>query len=282
MGVPYAEVIGDPIGHSKSPLIHKFWLEKLGIEGDYRATRVTADKLPDYFASRRADPDWRGCNVTMPLKEAAISVLDEVEGRVGAINCVVPRAGRLHGINTDSAGVHEAIVDWDFGNDDSRICLIGAGGAARAAVAELDLWCYFNFDLIVRDQARGRDFLDACNVNGEVYPFAEAAAAMAGRAAVINASPLGMVGFPSMPQTVLRGLSLVGSKRPSKAGRRGFALDVVTTPVRTPFVECAEAVGLKVSDGLTMLIGQARVAFRDFFGPLPPEGEDELRELLTR
>ncbi len=76
MGVPYAEVIGDPIAHSKSPLIHKFWLEKLGIEGDYRATRVTADELPAYFAARRSDPDWRGCNVTMPLKEAAYQLLD--------------------------------------------------------------------------------------------------------------------------------------------------------------------------------------------------------------
>ena len=72
MGVPYAEVIGDPIAHSKSPLIHKFWLEKLGIEGDYRAARVRADELADYLEARRADPDWRGCNVTMPHKQAVL------------------------------------------------------------------------------------------------------------------------------------------------------------------------------------------------------------------
>src|SRR5688500_20310195 len=73
MAVPYAEVIGDPIGHSKSPLIHRFWLEKLGLEADYRAVRVEAGELGDYFSARKADPDWRGCNISMPHKLAARS-----------------------------------------------------------------------------------------------------------------------------------------------------------------------------------------------------------------
>ena len=70
MGVPYAEVIGDPIAHSKSPVIHKFWLQQLGMEGDYRRTQVRPEELESYIADRRADPDWRGCNVTMPHKQA--------------------------------------------------------------------------------------------------------------------------------------------------------------------------------------------------------------------
>ena len=74
MGIPYAEVIGDPIAHSKSPPIHKFWLEKLGIEGDYRATaRHAPTSLPTISRARRDDPDWRGCNVTMPHKQAALA-----------------------------------------------------------------------------------------------------------------------------------------------------------------------------------------------------------------
>ena len=68
-GMPYAEVIGDPIAHSKSPLIHRFWLEKLAIEGDYRRAHVPAEALPSYLAKCRADPDWRGCNVTIPHKD---------------------------------------------------------------------------------------------------------------------------------------------------------------------------------------------------------------------
>lgn len=281
MGIPYAEVIGDPVAHSKSPAIHKTWIEALGLLADYRATRVTAADLPAFLATRRADPYWRGCSVTMPHKQAIIPLLDEVEETVvGAVNCIVPREGRLHGFNTDCAGVDEAIVTWPFGRDESRICLIGAGGAARAAIAELDVFCYLNFDLIVRDEAKGRALLDSCDVQGDVYSFANAAAALSGRDAVINASPLGMDGFPPMPTSVLDGLASVGRKRRFRR-HRGFALDMVTAPVRTPFVDRAEAARLGVSDGLTMLIGQARVAFREFFGMPPPDKDSALRKRLT-
>ena len=82
MGIPYAEVIGDPVEHSKSPVIHKFWLEKLGIEAEYRATRVAPAELRDYLASRRADPDWLGCNVTMPHKVRVWQLLPHVTSSV--------------------------------------------------------------------------------------------------------------------------------------------------------------------------------------------------------
>jgi shikimate dehydrogenase len=290
MGIPYAEVIGDPVEHSKSPAIHKYWLEQLGLKGDYRATRVTADELPDYLQARRTDRNWRGCNVTMPLKEAVIPLLDEVRNtRVSAVNCIVPehkgvigfRETLLRGSNTDGAGVDDVIAGWGIGYDDSRICLIGSGGAARSAIAELDVYCYFTFDLIARDEAKGRAFLDGCNVQGDVYSFENAAAAMIGRHAVINASPLGMAGFSPMPESVLAGLASVGRQPLPGQEWEGFAFDMVTTPVRTAFVEHAEAAGLAVSDGLTMLIGQARAAFWSFFGKWPPQGDAALRELLA-
>jgi shikimate dehydrogenase len=289
MGVPYAEVIGDPVAHSKSPAIHKFWLEQLGIEGDYRATRVTADELPDYLQARRNDRNWRGCNVTMPLKEAVIPLLDEVRNpRVSAVNCINPerkgvigfRKTILRGSNTDGTGIDDAIAGWDIGFGDSRICLIGGGGAARSAIAELDNQCYFTFDLIARDEAKGRAFLDSCNVEGDVYSFENAAEAMAGRHAVINASPLGMTGFPPMPESILAGLASVGRQPLPGQNWEGFAFDMVTTPVRTEFLKCAEAMGLSVSDGLSMLIGQARSAFHSFFGAWPPDGDTELRQRL--
>ena len=96
----YAEVIGDPIVQSKSPTIHGFWLGKLGIDADYRACHVTAEGLADYVASRRADPDWRGCNVTMPHKQAIMPLLDRIDpeaARIGAVNTVVFRDGRAIG-----------------------------------------------------------------------------------------------------------------------------------------------------------------------------------------
>ena len=85
---PYAEVIGDPIVQSKSPAIHGHWLEKLGLDADYRAAHVTAEGLEAYFAARRADPEWLGCNVTMPHKDAAfaLSQPDDRARAVGAAN----------------------------------------------------------------------------------------------------------------------------------------------------------------------------------------------------
>ncbi|MBS0255605.1 MAG: shikimate dehydrogenase, partial [Proteobacteria bacterium] len=104
----YAEVIGDPIAQSKSPAIHGFWLEKLGIDADYRAAHVRPEGLADYLAARRADLAWRGCNVTMPHKQAVMPLLDSVEqpaARVGAVNTICPASDRLlAGQNTDVAG----------------------------------------------------------------------------------------------------------------------------------------------------------------------------------
>src|SRR5439155_19748837 len=106
MSNPYAEVIGDPVAHSKSPLIHRFWLEKAGIEGDYRTTRVEGPGLSAYLAQRRADPDWRGCNVTVPHKQAVIPLLDRMTPlaqQVGAVNLIASCEGLLGG-NSDVEG----------------------------------------------------------------------------------------------------------------------------------------------------------------------------------
>ena len=114
---PYAEVIGDPIAHSKSPIIHGFWLEKLGIDAEYRATRVTSDDLPRFIAERRADPAWRGCNVTIPHKVAMLDLVDDpggVRDSIGAMNTVVRQGpDTLFGTNTDAAGFYAPIADVD-------------------------------------------------------------------------------------------------------------------------------------------------------------------------
>lgn len=105
--IPYAEVIGDPIVQSKSPAIHGYWIRQLGLDADYRAAHVTAEGLADYLISRRADPAWRGCNVTMPHKQAVIPLLDRLDplaARIGAVNTIVAEQGQLVGYNTDAAG----------------------------------------------------------------------------------------------------------------------------------------------------------------------------------
>lgn len=275
MGVPYAEVIGDPIAHSKSPLIHRYWLEKLDLPGDYRAVRITAAELVGYLRERRRDPDWRGCNVTMPLKQAIVPLLDEVEGGLTSLNCVIPRRGRLVGSDTDSAGITEAIGNWQFAPHEDAICLIGAGGAARAVIASLPVECAFDLRVVARDPRKAARMLKDCGASGAPFWFDEAERAIEGCAAVINASPLGMTGFPPMPEALLDGLCGVR--------REGYVLDMVTSPVETVLLRRAQAASLAVVDGLAVLIGQARRAFEKFYGLLPSRACDaELRNLLTR
>ena len=139
MGVPYAEVIGDPIAHSKSPIIHQFWLRQMKIIGEYKAVRIRPAQLGDYLGDRRRDPNWRGCNVTMPLKEpvsAHVDDIDPVARRIGAVNTVINHStGLLIGTNTDFQGAHFALSGVP--STGRKVVLLGAGGAARAVLEEL-------------------------------------------------------------------------------------------------------------------------------------------------
>jgi shikimate dehydrogenase len=270
---PYAEVIGDPIAHSRSPAIHDFWLTRLGLDAAFRATRVAPEALAAYFEVRRADPDWRGCNITIPHKQAALACVDQIEdGGIGAINCVLPRKGRLIGRNTDMGGLDAALPETLAPGE--RVVLVGAGGAAAAAIAALKgrgVGC----DLIVRSRDQGRVLLDRLDADGRVFTFAETSDAIAGTCGLINASPLGMNGFPDMPANVLATLDRIRSG--------GFVLDMVYAPLRTPLLEAAERAGLARIDGLSMLIGQAALAFHFFFGAeAPRDADDALRTMLVQ
>ena len=275
MGRPYAEVIGDPIAHSKSPLIHNFWLEKLGIDAEYRACHVRPDELADYFARRRGDAEWRGCNVTIPHKLAALEFADstnEAAAAVGATNTVVrDLEGTLIAANTDVDGIAAALDGLDLSGEE--VCVLGAGGAARAAFYALS-----QRRCIVLGWARnpkkvvavGREL--GSGVIG--VPFKQGSTALCGASLFINATQLGMSGQEAMPQFVLDELDLLDSE--------GTVFDMVYDPLETPLLVSARAQGRRGIDGLAMLIGQAAVAFEKFFGqPAPRQHDAELRALLT-
>lgn len=279
----YAEVIGDPIAQSKSPKIHGFWIEKLGLEAEYRAAHVTAEGLADYIAARREDPAWRGCNVTMPHKQAVMGLLDRLEPlarRVGAVNTVVKASdGKLVGRNTDVAGFLEPLANRLRDQHYFRMArVLGTGGAARAIVAGL-AGEGFTLVLAGRNPDKAHALLDELDPGGEhhVAPldhFAEATDfAFDDREGccdlIVNASPLGMRG-----QTKL-------AFDWSHAPPGSLAYDIVTDPVDTEFLQNARAAGFETIDGLAMLIGQAAAAFTHFFGVAPPREHDtELRERL--
>jgi shikimate dehydrogenase len=283
--VIYAEVIGDPIAQSKSPAIHGYWLGRLGIEADYRAAHVRSEGLAGYLAERKADPDWRGCNVTMPHKQAVLPRLDRLEplaGRIGAVNTIVREEdGTLTGHNTDAAGFLEPIRGLLDRKHLFRMArVLGTGGAARAIVAAL---AAENVVIVLagRDPAKARALLDELDPGGEHHAvdlahFAEPTDfAFDDRAGcfdvIVNASPLGMAGQPALAFDL------------SHAPPGSVVYDIVTSPAETPLLQAARAAGLPTIDGLSMLIGQAAVAFETFFGQAPPrdDGDRALRALLA-
>jgi shikimate dehydrogenase len=281
----YAEVIGDPIVQSKSPAIHSHWLAKLGLAAEYRACHVTAEGLAGYIAERRADPDWAGCNVTMPHKQAIVPLLDRLEigaELVGAVNTVTPRRnGMLIGSNTDGAGFLEPLRrDLGEAHLFRMARVLGTGGAARAIVAAL---AEEGFVVVLagRDPAKARALLDAIDPEGEHhavdlahfadvtdFPFDDRQGCFD---LIVNASPLGMAGQPPLIFDF------------SHAPPGSVVYDIVTHPVETEFLKAARAAGFRAIDGMSMLIGQAAVAFEKFYGVAPPreDGDAGLRRLLA-
>ena len=272
MGVPYAEVIGDPIAQSKSPLIYGFWLAKLGMEGEYRATRVSPEALGDYVASRRDDPDWRGCNVTMPHKESITAFLDGVSReaeRVGAVNIVAPSSARMIGENSDLAALRAELL----GPADTAallelpVVLIGAGGAARAVLETLRAIPDVEVLILNRCLAKAESLLSQFGLHGRALPLGSPLPATN---LVVNASSLGMTGYPELPVS-LDGVS------------GALVVDLVYSPAETNLLRQARERSMSRTDGLSILIGQAKEAFRRFFRVDAPFGtEPELRELLTQ
>jgi shikimate dehydrogenase len=283
MGVPYAEVIGDPIAHSKSPLIHSFWLEKLGLIGRYRAWHVPdePDAVQVYLAGAIGDADWLGCNVTAPHKRAALALVDRLTpeaARASAVNIVTRDGAELVGHNSDGQGFLEPLRPTLARTHLFRMARIfGAGGAAQA-VAHALADCGFTLVVAARDQRAATALL--AGIKGEHHAVALSHFAQPtdfrfdDRSGildlVVNATPLGMDGRPALP--------LDWSHVPPGS----IVYDLVYAPLETPLLREARDRGHRTIDGLGMLIGQAAVAFELFFGqPAPREHDSELRDLLT-
>jgi shikimate dehydrogenase len=265
---PYAEVIGDPISHSKSPLIHKFWLDALGIAGDYRRAHIKPDALAAYIEQRRSDPDWRGCNVTIPHKLAVMDLVDDpgdIRGTIGAMNTIIrQKDGALIGTNTDAAGFYAPLAELDL--DGAPVAVVGAGGAARAVLFALARANVGHVTILNRSPLKAMGLLATFGLKGDVVALD---AQLPPAALLVNSSSLGMTGQPPLDLDL------------SPLADDAIVYDLVYAPLRTGLLKAAAARGLDTVDGLDMLIGQAALAFELFFGAPPPEGrDDELRALL--
>lgn len=262
MTSPYAEVIGDPIDHSLSPIIHQFWLDQLEIEASYGRRQVTRAELPAYVAARRTDADWKGSNVTMPLKLDALGMADEATDRAiaaGAANVLIPRDGKIVAANTDVGAIADILVNMhEAGASMAGVTLLGNGGAARAALVALKLVGMTAVRIQARDMTAAVKLAVEFGLEAEPVPLT----APIQSGGLINATPLGMGGRDCLNCDL------------SHLPADGWVLDMITDPVETPLVMAARERGLRVATGIDMLVGQAATSFKLFFGVDAPRDRD--------
>lgn len=271
---PRACLVGHPVAHSRSPLIHDHWLRTLGLPGSYSLMDIPPDALPVFFDGMRAGA-FRGCNVTVPHKEAVFALVDEVDATaraVGAVNTVWMAGSRLVGGNTDVGGflasLDEQAPGWSEGP--ARAVVLGAGGAARAVCHGL-LSRGLSVAIVNRTRPRGEALVTA--LGGAVgaairtEPEDTLAELLAGANLLVNTTSLGMAGKP--------GLTIDLGPLPKTA----IVCDIVYVPLVTPLLAAASAKGCRTVDGLGMLLHQAVEGFEHWFGVRPTVTAD-LRRLV--
>jgi shikimate dehydrogenase len=254
-------VIGHPVAHSRSPVIHRYWLDEYKIDGDYVREDVAPEKLASFLATL-GERGYVGANVTVPHKAAAYSALDHAEPVAAALkvtNTIWLENGRLHGTNTDVHGflshLEETLPDWTIQAEQAVV--LGAGGAARAAIYAL-LERNISRIIVVNRTASRAETL-AVEFNGRVTTatFDELPAWLKDADLLVNTTSLGMTGQPAL-EIDLDHLNATAA-----------VYDIVYVPLETPLLAAARMRGLRTVDGLGMLLHQAVPAFERFFGVRP-------------
>ncbi len=270
---PLAGVIGMPIAHSRSPRLHGHWLRRYGIDGHYVPLPVLPEHLAEVLRSL-PHAGFVGANVTLPHKEAALTLADVVTDRaalIGAANTLIFRPdGRIHADNTDGYGfianLRQHAPDWSAAAGPAAV--IGAGGAARAVVASLLDSGTTEIRIANRTRVRAEQIRAEFGARIVVYDWAQVGHMLEGAATVVNATSLGMTGKQPL-RVPLDALS-----------RDALVTDLVYTPLKTPFLAEAEARGCHVVDGLGMLLHQAAPGFERWFGRRPEVDEDARRVVM--
>ena len=257
--VPRAGVVGWPIKHSRSPIIHRHWLKELGIAGSYEQFAVP----PNNFAAFVADIGSEGLvgsNVTAPHKEAAFAACDRrtrTADGLGAVNTLWREGNALCGDNTDVEGflanMDEGAPGWD--EESERAVVLGAGGAARAIVYALASRGIKRIAIVNRTQARAEGL--AALFGAAAAPWARLPLELAGADLLVNATTLGMEGNPPLEIDI------------GALPDRAVVADIVYIPLCTPLVAAARARGLCAVEELGMLVHQAAPAFERWFGQRP-------------
>lgn len=268
-----AFVTGWPVKHSRSPLIHNHWLKQHGIDGCYEKRPCEPGEFASFISEFRNE-GFAGGNVTLPFKEQAFALadeIDEVAKAIGAANTVWHEGGKLHATNTDAYGflanLDQQAADWDSAEKKMRGALVlGAGGASRAITYGLLERGFANITIanrtVLKAEKLAAEFGAGCSGSDIAALPLEAREA----ALVVNTTSLGM-GDGKRPVD------------PSCFGRDTVVNDIVYTPLMTPLLSSARELGMPIVDGLGMLLHQAVPGFERWFG-VHPEVTTELRGLI--
>lgn len=267
-----AGVMGWPVAHSRSPVIHNHWIAKHGLKGAYVQLSVQPEQLGDAIRGLKA-LGFAGCNVTVPHKVRAMHWMDElhpVAQRMKAINTIVVREdGSLLGMNNDGAGYVQSLRDADaaWRGDTGPVLVLGSGGAARAIVVALLDEGAPEIRLANRTRDKALELAHEFGPRVTVVDWSERNEAMAGISLLINTTTLGMHGqdpldvrLDALPQTAM-------------------VSDAIYIPLQTPLLTAARERGHRTVNGLGMLLNQARPAFEAWFGVMP-EITPELRAAI--
>lgn len=267
-----AGVMGWPVMHSRSPMLHNYWFRKHGLAGTYVPLAIEPAGLA--AALRALRPlGFAGCNLTIPHKQQAMQIVDEVDAvarAIGAISCVVAhRDGRLSGTNNDCYGfihnLRQQYPDWRAG----PAVVLGAGGGSRAVCYALAQAGVKELRLVNRTAERAQTLAREFGAPLKAVPWPQRHEALEGAATVVNATSCGMVGQPPLD------LSL------ERLPRGALAADIIYIPLETPFLAAARQRGNPTLNGLGMLLHQGRPAWQAWFG-IEPEVTPELRAMVEK
>jgi shikimate dehydrogenase len=266
-----AGVVGHPVKHSRSPIIHGYWLEQFGINGRYDRYDVKPEDF-SHFVKTLSEQGLQGVNVTIPHKEAAFLALDEATERarrLKAANTLWFENGKLWGDNTDSIGflanLDQGHPGWDINAKSALI--LGAGGAARAIIAGLQERNIEKITIVNRTRERAEELALMSGGQVAVAEWSKLSFQLESADLVVNTTSLGMSGQPDLD------LSL------DPLGKNALVTDIVYVPLETNLLKQARLRGNPVVDGLGMLLHQAVPGFEHWFGKRPVV-TDALRHLV--
>ncbi len=269
-----AGVMGWPVMHSRSPMMHNYWFNKHGLAGSYVPLAIRPEDLA--AALRGLHPlGFAGVNVTIPHKQEAMKIVHEVDAlakSIGAISCVIVRSdGALAGTNNDCYGFIQAVRQEQPGwrADAGPIVVIGAGGGSRAVCYGLAQEGAREIRVVNRTAARAKGIEEEFGGPIKALPWEQRNEALEGVAMVVNTTSCGMVGRPA--------LDIKLDKLPKSA----LAADIIYIPLETPFLAAARRRGNRAVNGLGMLLNQGRPAWKAWFG-IEPVVTAELRAMVER